>query len=239
MSKMLWHKTTGRGPNLVLLHGWGFSSEIFQSLVERYKQSYRITVIDLPGHGKSSDVDGGIDDWCAEIIKLIPDKSTLLGWSLGGLLSIYIASKVTIEHLVLVAATPNLVNKNNWKIGMKNEVFHQFASNLKSDSTKNLKRFVNLQSKNKTQVKQLYEAIQKYPPSESALSIGLDILLNSDLREIYKSINIPKSAILGTLDTIVPDTIEGWYKDNNTKTYTFRSGHLPFLDEKFELPKQV
>ncbi len=237
MSKMLWHKTIGRGPNLVLLHGWGFNSEIFQSLVERYKQSYRITVIDLPGHGKSSDVDGGIDDWCDEIIKLIPDKSILLGWSLGGLLSIYIASKLTIEHLVLVAATPNLVNKNNWKIGMKNEVFHQFASNLKSDSTKNLKRFVNLQSKNKTQVKQLYEAIQKYPPSDNALTIGLDILLNSDLREIYKSINIPKSAILGTLDTIVPDTIEGWYKDNNTKTYTIRSGHLPFLDEKFELPK--
>ena len=239
MSKMLWHKTIGRGPNLVLLHGWGFSSEIFQSLVERYKQSYRITVIDLPGHGRSSDVEGGIDDWCDEIIKLIPDKSTLLGWSLGGLLSIYIASKVTIEHLVLVAATPNLVNNNNWKMGMRGDVFHQFASNLKSDSTKTLKRFVNLQSNNKTQVKGLYEAIKEYPPSDSALSIGLDILLNSDLRGIYKSIRTPKSAILGTLDTLVPDTIENWYKNNNTQTYTLRSGHLPFLDDKFELPKQV
>jgi len=35
---MLWHKTIGKGPNLVLLHGWGFSSDIFQKLIEKYKK---------------------------------------------------------------------------------------------------------------------------------------------------------------------------------------------------------
>jgi len=235
---MLWHKTTGQGPNLVLLHGWGFSSEIFQNLVKRYKQSYRITVIDLPGHGRSQDINGGIEDWCNEIIQLIPQRPTILGWSLGGLLGIYIASKIQIQHLILVAATPNLVNKNNWKIGMKAEIFQQFSSNLKSDSTKTLKRFVNLQSKNKTQVKELYQAIQNYPPTDSALSVGLDILLNTDLQEIYKSLNNSKSAVLGTQDTLVPIAIEQWYKKYDTQTYTLRSGHLLFLDNKFQLPKK-
>ena len=233
---MLWHKTIGKGPNLVLLHGWGFSSDIFQSLIEKYKKSYCITVIDLPGHGRSDDVDGGLESWCKELIQFIPNKSILLGWSLGGLLSIYIATKIQLEHLILVAATPSLVNHENWKFGINSEIFHQFAINLKNDNTKTLKRFVGLQSKDKSQILEIYEAIQKYPTTDKALNIGLDILLNSDLQEVYKKIEIPKSVVLGSLDTLVPDEIEGWYKDNKAQTYLLRSGHLPFLDKTFKLP---
>ena len=149
---MLWHKTIGKGPNLVLLHGWGFSSDIFQNLIEKYKKSYCITVIDLPGHGRSDDVDGGLESWCEELIQFIPNKSILLGWSLGGLLSIYIATRIQLEHLILVAATPSLVNHENWKFGINSEIFHQFAINLKNDNTKTLKRFVGLQSKDKSQI---------------------------------------------------------------------------------------
>ena len=235
---MLWHKTIGKGPNLVLLHGWGFSSDIFQNLIEKYKKSYCITVIDLPGHGRSDDVDGGLESWCEELIQFIPNKSILLGWSLGGLLSIYIATRIQLEHLILVAATPSLVNHENWRFGINSEIFHQFAINLKNDSTKTLKRFVSLQSKDKSQILEIYEAIQKYPTTDKALNIGLDILLNSDLQELYKKINIPKSVVLGSLDTLVPDEIEDWYKDNKTQTYLLRSGHLPFLDKTFKLPSR-
>ena len=63
---MLWHRTVGKGPNLVLLHGWAFNSDVFQALVIKYKKDYRITVIDLPGHGRSPDLDGGIDTWCTK-----------------------------------------------------------------------------------------------------------------------------------------------------------------------------
>ena len=63
-------------------------------------------------------------------------------------------------------------------------------------------------------------------------------MLNSDLQEVYKNIQIPKSVVLGSLDTLVPDEIEGWYKDNKTQTYLLRSGHLPFLDKTFILPSK-
>ena len=63
---MLWHRTVGDGPSLVLLHGWAFNSDIFQSLVDKYKANYRVTVIDLPGHGRSNDIDGDIESWCNE-----------------------------------------------------------------------------------------------------------------------------------------------------------------------------
>ena len=168
---MLWHRTIGEGQSVVLLHGWAFNSDIFNELVTKYKHDYCITIIDLPGHGRSSDIEGGIEDWCYEIIKLIPERSILLGWSLGGLLSIFIANQVKLKELILVAASPCLVNNENWDYGIRQEVFDQFALNLKVDSTKALKRFVSLQSKNKSQIQELHSSIQKYPASQSALNI--------------------------------------------------------------------
>ena len=100
---MLWPQTIGKGPNLVLLHGWGFSSDIFQELIEQYKKSYCITVIDLPWHGRSDDVVGVFVSWCEELVQFIPIKSILLGGSLGVLLSIYIANRIQLEQLILVA----------------------------------------------------------------------------------------------------------------------------------------
>ena len=135
-----------------------------------------------------------------------------------------------------MAATPSFVNHENWKFGINSEIFHQFAINLKNDNTKTLKRFVSLQSKDKSQILEIYEAIKKYPTTDKALNIGLDILLTSDLRELYKKINVPKSVVLGSLDTLIPSEIEDWYKDNKSQTYLLRSGHLPFLDKTFKLP---
>ena len=232
---MLWHKTIGNGPSLVLLHGWAFNSDIFQSLIDKYKTSYRITVIDLPGHGRSNDVDGNIESWCNELIKLIPEQSILLGWSLGGLLSTYIASQIEISKLILVAASPCLINNENWHYGINIEVFNQFAINLKNDSTKSLKRFVSLQSKNKSQLQELYKSIQKYPASNNALNNGLEIIINSDLRDIYKDIALPKTTILGSLDTLVPVKIKEWYEVVGSQTSIIHSGHLPFIDKDFKL----
>ena len=232
---MLWYKTVGDGPSLVLLHGWAFNSDIFQSLIDKYKANYRITVIDLPGHGRSGDIDGNIESWCNELTKIIPEKSILLGWSLGGLLSTYIASQIEISKLILVAATPCLINNENWNYGISSEVFDQFAINLKNDSTKSLKRFVSLQSKEKSQLQELYKSIQKYPPSHSALNNGLEIIINSDLRDIYKDIAAPKTTILGSLDKLVPIKIKEWYEAVGSQTSIIRSGHLPFIDKDFKL----
>ena len=232
---MLWHKTIGNGPSLVLLHGWAFNSDIFQSLVDKYKTNYRITVIDLPGHGRSNDVDGNIESWCNELIKLIPEQSILLGWSLGGLLSTYIASQIEISKLILVAASPCLINNENWHYGINIEVFNQFAINLKNDSTKSLKRFVSLQSKDKSQLQELYKSIQKYPASNNALNNGLEIIINSDLRNIYKDITVSKTTILGSLDTLIPVKIQQWYEAVGSQTSIIHSGHLPFIDKDFKL----
>ena len=236
---MLWHKTIGSGPDIVLLHGWGFSSAIFESLVEKYQNEYRLTLVDLPGHGRSDDVDGGIDDWSRAIIEVLPDNVSILGSSLGGLLGINIASMHPINNLVIVGASPSLANHEQWQFGMKKETFLQFANDLEQNYAKTLRRFVSLQTKDKTLMRRIFEVIDQYPPSRNALNQGLDILLGSDLQTLFKELTIPKNVILGALDMLVPRSIETWYQANNAQTTLLRSGHLPFLEADFSLPKIV
>ena len=160
---MLYSKTIGNGPELVLLHGWGFNSELFNDLIIKYQDQYRMTKIDLPGHGRSNNIDGELDEWCDEIIKILPKNPILLGWSLGGLLAINIAKKITISELILVASTPNFVQSENWSYGIDKNNFEQFSNTLQLNLSKGLKRFVSLQTQDKSQLKSLNKFIDQYP----------------------------------------------------------------------------
>jgi pimeloyl-[acyl-carrier protein] methyl ester esterase len=172
---MLYSNTQGIGTDLVLLHGWGFNSALFSHLVDAYKNQYRITLIDLPGHGRSANVDGGLNEWCNEIIKILPNNPILLGWSLGGLLAINIANKIKISQLILLASTPKFIKDNDWNYGIDANNFEQFSNTLQLDPTQGLKRFISLQTDNKTQLKSLKRSLDTLPASPNALAQGLGV----------------------------------------------------------------
>ena len=232
---MLYSSTTGTGKDLVLLHGWGFNADLFNDLIESYKGQYRITKIDLPGHGRSDAVAGGINDWCNEIIKILPNNPILLGWSLGGLLAINIARKVQISKLILVASSPNFAQNDHWKFGIEADNFNQFSDALQLNLSKGLKRFISLQTKDKSQIKQLGHSIDTLPASTTALNQGLEILLNTDLTEQFLALDIDMKVILGRKDTLVPSTISSWYESQSIDTVILDTGHLPFLHQDFSL----
>ena len=232
---MLYSQTIGTGPDLILLHGWGFNSDLFNELIDQYKNQYRITKIDLPGHGRSDDVTGGIDDWCDEIIKILPNNPIILGWSLGGLLAINIASKIQTSQLILVASSPNFVKNERWKFGIDADNFQQFSDALQLNLSKGLKRFVSLQTQDKAQSKALNQSIDKFPASTKALNQGLEILLTTDLLDEFKQLKIPIEVILGNHDTLIPYRISNWYDKAKIKTQVLNTGHLPFLHKDFTL----
>ncbi len=232
---MLYSKTIGNGPELVLLHGWGFNSELFNDLIIKYQDQYRMTKIDLPGHGRSNNIDGELDEWCDEIIKILPKNPILLGWSLGGLLAINIAKKITISELILVASTPNFVQSENWSYGIDKNNFEQFSNTLQLNLSKGLKRFVSLQTQDKSQLKSLNKFIDQYPATTKSLNQGLEILLSSDLTQALLNLSIPIKAVLGKKDTLVPSKISQWYMQENITVQVLDTGHIPFLDNGFLL----
>ena len=220
---------------MVLLHGWGFNADLFNDLIETYKNQYRITKIDLPGHGRSDNVAGGIEQWCDEIIKILPSNPILLGWSLGGLLAIHIASKIQISKLILVASTPRFIANDEWRFGIDKNNFQAFSATLQLNLSKGLKRFVSLQTKDKTKIKTLNASIESYPANTSALNQGLNILLETNLTSQFLALNVDRKVILGKKDTLVPATISSWYQQQHIDTTILDAGHLPFLHKDFSL----
>ena len=45
----------GKGKDIVLLHGWGQNIEMMKPLGDYFSDNYRITILDLPGFGKSDE----------------------------------------------------------------------------------------------------------------------------------------------------------------------------------------
>lgn len=232
---MLYKNTIGSGENLVLLHGWGFSSALFNQLIERYQRQYCISVIDLPGHGRSDNINGGLAKWSAAIIEILPKNPILLGWSLGGLLAIYIASKIPLAKLVLVATTPKFVQDDDWAFGIDANNFKQFSETLNLNLPKGLKRFVSLQCEDKSRLKNLNQLIKQYPASGQALNQGLEILLNTNLIATFTKLKLPIEVVLGKRDTLVPNIIAKWYAQCGVRVLVLDTGHLPFLDKNFKL----
>jgi len=50
-----WHyDIDGEGENLVFLHGWGVDKRIWRQQSKYFLKFYKVTTIDLPGHGQTN-----------------------------------------------------------------------------------------------------------------------------------------------------------------------------------------
>lgn len=96
----LHYKTYGTGQPVILLHGFGEDSTIWDKQVEYLKDKYRLIVPDLPGTGASlllQKEDAAISDY-AELIKQLLDeekieKALMIGHSMGGYITLAFAEK--------------------------------------------------------------------------------------------------------------------------------------------------
>ncbi len=89
---------TGEGKDVLLLHGWGCTTEHFRPIISDMQESYRLTVIDFPGHGKSGrpPEPWGVGDYakCVEDVlqQLKIEKCSLIAHSFGGRVSLHLAT---------------------------------------------------------------------------------------------------------------------------------------------------
>ena len=94
----LYYEEYGNGKPLILLHGNQESRDIFDKLIDKLKDNYKVYAIDSRCHGKSEDpVDISYDLMCDDIIdfikKLHIDKPILYGFSDGGIIGLLVAIK--------------------------------------------------------------------------------------------------------------------------------------------------
>jgi pimeloyl-ACP methyl ester carboxylesterase len=97
--KQIFYSESGKGKTLVFLHGVTESSKIWDSFGEILSESFRIIVIDLPGHGKSECVDPILTmELQAEVVYEVLRKCkvktcVMVGHSMGGYVTLAFAGK--------------------------------------------------------------------------------------------------------------------------------------------------
>ncbi len=238
-------ETFGKGKPIVMLHGWAMHSGMWRDFARELSKQYQVTLIDLPGHGRSQTARPfTLEAVGKAIIEIIPDEqSCWLGWSLGAEISLAIASAypARVNRLILLAGSPCFVRNSQWP-GLERRILDSFADSLLQDSRAALLRFLSLQvtgeSASRKTLRELKTLVLECnPPDRQTLMGGLQMLKETDLRTELAKLQIPVAAVLGELDTLVPVAVAGKLRELLPKTEVTvipRAGHAPFLSHRNE-----
>lgn len=95
----VFYSAIGHGRPVLLLHGFGEDSGIWQHLVTDLQQDYRLLVPDIPGSGRSPALPGtpAIDTFAEAMAAILATEQisacTILGHSMGGYIALAMAEK--------------------------------------------------------------------------------------------------------------------------------------------------
>ncbi|MFO1430329.1 MAG: pimeloyl-ACP methyl ester esterase BioH [Candidatus Competibacteraceae bacterium] len=242
----LYIRTLGRGTDLVLVHGWGMHSGIWEDVIEALVDDYRVTYLDLPGYGYSRFAGGeySLESLSRTLAALSPPKAVWIGWSLGGMIAqrLAIDAPERVAKLVLIGSSPCFVRRPDWPHALDYRMLHAFAENLSRDYRATLKRFLALEvhggEHEVALLRQLRELVfQHGEPDTEALRTGLTILETADLRAELRRIACPALLLLGRRDNLVP-VAAGAATCRllpNARLHVFeRAAHAPFFSHLAE-----
>lgn len=201
---------------ILILHGWGMHAGVCADLAEALAGEATTRLIELPGHGQRafSPALGDLWSWAREALDAAPERAVWLGWSLGGLVALAAALQAPrrVEALILLASTPRFVRGPDWTPAPTAETLEQFRTELGTDPTGTLTRFLALQVQGgETPLETLRALRQRLTdgptPDPAALSLGLSLLRDEDLRGRLPDIRCPSLWIFGSRDTLVPTAV--------------------------------
>ncbi|HUM94500.1 MAG TPA: pimeloyl-ACP methyl ester esterase BioH [Candidatus Competibacter sp.] len=247
----LYSHALGHGSEVVLLHGWGMHSGVWEDVAEALYDHHRVTVVDLPGHGFSRAWDGrhDLDALCRAVAAATPATAAWVGWSLGGLVAqrLAVSAPARVNRLVLVNSSPCFTRRPDWPHAIALPVLHQFAQDLRRDHRAVLKRFIALEvhgsERASAQLHRLKGMLfQHGEPALAALESGLTILETADLRPDWPRIACPTLLLMGQRDQLVPaqagaELVER-LPDGRLKVFE-RAGHAPFFSHPGEFVAEL
>jgi len=227
--QLTWYET-GQGHPLVLLHGWSMSAAVFSEVAALLSSDFRLLIPDLPAD---------LSCWIAAMEKA---PVTLVGWSLGGMLSLEIArqNKLPVERLVLVSTTPRFTLSDDWQFGLPLSQVRTLARDLEQRFEATLGGFFSLAFVGENITRERLRMIRTFavrqsslPDRDAALSL-LNMLVVQDQRKSLSEIHQPALVLHGELDQIAP-VAAGHYLAEMLPQGSFTEfsgvGHCPFFSQ--------
>ncbi len=232
-------EVVGKGPPLVLIHGWGLHGGVFAPLVDRLSNEFEFHLVDLPGHGHSRENQTPLTlQACVPELLACTPSAVWIAWSLGGLFALQAAATTPqVRALALIAATPCFVRAPDWPHAVETSVFAQFGRELEQDYRGTLERFLALDTLGsehaRAELRTLKENLYaRGEPEPRALQQGLALLEESDLRAVLPQLSVPSLWISGRRDRLVPPAAmqaAASLTPHSSYLDIAGGGHAPFL----------
>ena len=199
------YKIAGEGPALLILHGWGSSSDSWVEIQDNLsKQGFQVIVPDLPGFGASIPPLNvwGVGEYKEFILKLTAKiglkKFSLAGHSFGGQIAISFATDYPekIENLILLAAAG--VRKEPGRkikiVGFAAKILNRFLVLVPTKRGKDLVK------------KTCYRLIRwrDYARAKGIMREVLSKVIREDLTSVLLKIKAPTLIIWGEKDKVTP-----------------------------------
>lgn len=235
-------------PSLCLIHGWAANGAVFNNLRRRVPVDWQSTAPDLPGHGSMPpllphfSVDGAAD----QIASGLDRPVHLFGWSLGGLVSLYVAARYPekVKSLTLCSTFARFAADDHYPEGIRNSVLDKMVDLFQDDYPKHMRQFLELQLLN---MPHLEEVIASVLPdmlkqgAPKALADALAAVKVADARLFLPKIQVPVLLIYGNRDSVTPVRMGEYMTQHLPNSHLYvvdRAAHAPFLSHETEVAQQ-
>lgn len=225
-------------PYLIMLPGWGMKSFVWNKINESLSNDFELVFIEW-------DNVLSLNEFKERVIKVIEEKQistfSVLGWSLGSLAALDIASDNlwNINNLILVGCTSCFIQhkENGYNIGWNRKIVERMKSKLYKKPQETLYNFYDAMFSEKEKCKgynnEFLQTLKNNYENQSinSLSLGLDYLIQKDLRNKLSHITIPLLIIQGEYDNICSPESAEYIKNmsiNSNLEIIKEAGHIPF-----------
>jgi len=228
-----YYKTLGKGNPLILLHGWGGSSQSFYEIARYLSRDSRVIMLDLPGFGQT---DAPLEPWnvdryVAFLLRFTQRLSlhhfVLCGYSFGGRIALRFsaAHPHVADRLILLAAA-----------GIKHEKSpEEKVANLFARIGKKVFLFSPLKRVSDPARWLFYKIIRRsdYYQASEMMKATMELIIEDDLTPTLSLITAPTLIVWGEKDDYVPPA------DAHLMQRRIRNAHLEIIkDANHFLPKK-
>lgn len=243
-------------PDIFMVSGWAMPKEVMQDFANALKGRFHVVVANLPGISLSEawitrsriGPNYDIDALTEQLIEAAPKNAWWLGWSLGGMISVYVAARRSscVKGLITLSTSPSFVERTGWQYGMASTDFDAFVSLVEDKPEQGLKRFIMLQTKGAEKERELVSSLQSLLPIKTlnspALIGGLRLLKNLDVRREWSLLDMPNLHLFGEKDGLVSAKVAELDEVANPfqSCYVFPNcAHQSFLENPEECVRQI
>lgn len=228
----------GEGTPVLLLHGWGSSTDAFNYITKTFSDRFRMISLDFPGFGKSDMIKEpwDVEQYCKITLNFIEQLGLkdyiVAGHSFGGRVIIKLAGtgRITPSKIVLIDSA-GVLPKRSFKSKVRLYAFKTVKRVLTLPVLRNYTKHTLDRARN-------YFGSSDYNSAPPVLRQTLVKVVNEDLTPYMPSIKMPTLLIWGENDTATPlsdaKIMEKLIPDAGLCIIK-GAGHFSFIDRPYEV----